>query len=217
MNQKRPWAFRLSLPNILLLISALVMNVFGKWISDCFSLPFWLDTIGTIFAAGILGPLAGGLVGGISGCVNAVLASVTVVYAITGILVGIVIGIFYPGDASDLFRVLCAGAIAAISAVLVSTPINIVYYGGYTRNLWGDALIDMLLQSGNSRVFSSILGEALVDILIKLFLCFLLPGLQRYGAGFIRLRKKGDAYEKKIHILFFSVFRGVWVQQHGFC
>lgn len=191
MNQKRQWVFRLSLPNIILLIAAVVINLFGNWISECLLLPFWLDTIGTIFAAGILGPFAGGLVGGISGCMNAALASASAAYAITGILVGIVVGFSYPGDVSDLFQTLCAGAIAAIVAVLASAPINIICYSGYTRNLWGDALIDMMLQSGNSRIFSAVLGEALVDIPDKVISVFLAAGAAKIWCRFYPAAKKG--------------------------
>ena len=167
MNQKRQWVFRLSLPNIILLIAAIVINLFGNWLSECLLLPFWLDSIGTIFAAGILGPFAGGLAGGISGCMNAALASASAAYAITGILV------------------------AAIVAVLASTPINIICYSGYTRNLWGDALIDMMLQSGNSRIFSAVLGEALVDIPDKVISVFLAAGAAKIWCRFYPAAKKG--------------------------
>lgn len=197
MNQKRQWAFQLSVPNIVLLVSALAINILGKWVSACFSLPFWLDTVGTIFAAGLLGPFAGVLVGGVSGCLNAAFASVTAIYAVTGICVGLVVGYFYQEDALDLFQILCSGAIVAISAVLVTTPVNIIYYSGYTQNLWGDALIDMMLQGGNSRLFSYVLGEALVDIPDKVISVFFAAGAEKVWCRFYPAGKKGAVNDEK--------------------
>lgn len=193
MNQKRPWAFRLSFANILLLAVAIVINIFGNWISGIFMLPFRLDMIGTIFAAGLLGPFAGGIVGGLSGCISAVVFSTSIAYAVAGILVGIVVGIIYPEDTLDIFQILCTSAIAAIIAVLASTPINLISCDGYTRNLWGDALVDMMMQSGNSMIFSSVLGEALVDIPDKVISVFFAAGAAKVWCRFYPAAKKGGA------------------------
>ena len=66
MGQKGRWIFQLSFSNIFLLIVAFLINILGNWLAETFSLPFCLDAVGTVFAAGLLGPLAGGLVGGVS-------------------------------------------------------------------------------------------------------------------------------------------------------
>lgn len=190
MVKKRHWTFQISLTNIVLLILAFIINLLGDWISEVFKLPFWLDAIGTIFAASLLGPIAGGLVGGISGCVGAVMTSVTVIYALTNILVGIIVGIFYPEDETDIFQILCTGAIAAIVGVVVSTPVNLIFYQGYMKNLWGNALFEMLLQNGNGRAFSSVLGEALVDIPDKVISVFLAAGTARIWCRFHPVTKE---------------------------
>lgn len=179
MNQKGRWTFRLSFSNIFLLIVAFLINVLGKWLATTFSLPFWLDAVGTVFAAGLLGPLAGGLVGGISGSVCAMMTSVSLLYALINIVIGVIVGILYPEDTTDLFQILCTAAIVAIVAIVVSTPINLLLYHGYTGNKWGDALFDMLQQSGNSRIFSSALGQALVDFPDKVISFFLATGVAK--------------------------------------
>lgn len=191
MNQKRRWRFPLSLINIILLLLSIAVNLCGTWVSYTFSLPFWLNSIGTILVAGLLGPLAGALAGGVSGCLGALITSLPVFYALTSILVGVIAGIFYPEGETDIFQIVCTGAIAAIAAVIISSPLNLIFNHGYMKNLWGDALFEMMMQNGNGRVFSSVLGEALVDIPDKVISVFLAAGLARIWSGFHPSAKEG--------------------------
>ena len=154
MNQKGRWTFQLSFSNIVLLVVAFLINVLGNWFAEAFSLPFWLDAVGTVFAAGALGPLAGGLVGGISGSVCALLASISLLYVVVNIVIGVIVGLLYPEDTTDLFQILCIAAIVAIVSIVLSTPINFLLHQGYVGNKWGDALFDMLRQDENSSIVS---------------------------------------------------------------
>lgn len=176
MNQKGRWTFRLSFSNILLLIVAVVINILGNWLAEIFYLPFWLDAVGTVFVAGLLGPLAGGLVGGVSGSVCAFMTSASLLYVLINIVIGVIVGILYPEDTKDLFQIMCTAAIVSIVSIIISTPINLILYHGYTGNRWGDALFDMLQQSGNSRLSSSLLGQALVDFPDKMISFLLATG-----------------------------------------
>ena len=64
------------------------------------------------------------------------MASVSLIYALVNIVIGVIVGILYPEDMTDLFQILCIAAIVAIVAIVISTPINLVLYRGYTGNKW---------------------------------------------------------------------------------
>lgn len=179
MERKRRWTFQISFLNIIVLIFSVLVNLAGGWLNNSCSLPFWLDSIGTIYAGSLLGPIAGGLVGILSSCVNAVADPTALAYAVTSMSVGIVVGMFHLENVTELFQIFCTAAIVAVVSILISTPINLMLHDGYMGNIWGDALFEMLVQSGNGRVLSSALGEALVDIPDKVISLLLSTGLIR--------------------------------------
>lgn len=193
MKQKKKWLFELSVVNIMICFFSIIINIMGDQLSVCCLLPFWLDMIGTIFAAGVLGPLAGGLVGIVSGSISVVLSSTTFLYAIIHLVLGIMIGFFYQRDTNDLFQILYTAAIISLAAIVLSTPVNLVVHNGYVGNIWGDALFDMLTQNGNSRLFSSILGEALVDFPDKVISFFLASGIARLWKRYDRGAKEENS------------------------
>lgn len=193
MSQKRRWTFKLSFLNILILLTALLVNVFGNYIAETFRLPFWLDSVGTILAAGILGPLGGALAGSVSGVICTVMASEPFLYVLVNVLIAVIVGVFYPGDTSDSFQLLCAAAIVAIMAIVFSVPINLAMRNGYIGNIWGDALFDMLWQDGNSRLFCTILGQSLIDFPDKVISFFLATGITKLGYKLSLLKKEEDA------------------------
>lgn len=183
MGKKRRWRFKLSLTNIILLFFSVVVNFAGGWLSKTFSLPFWLDSIGTIFAGSLLGPIAGGIVGALSSCIIAAADPVVLVYAVVNVSIGVIVGSFYLENVTELFQILCTATIISLVSILISTPLNLAFYDGYMGNVWGDALFEMLVQSGNGRVLGSILGEALVDIPDKVLSMFLVAGMIRVWQG----------------------------------
>lgn len=184
MHKKGRWFFKLSFSNIFLILIGILINFVGYWIGEIFSLPFWLDSVGTILTASLLGPLAGGIAGGIGGAICTIAASKTLLYALVNIIVGIIVGLLLPEDTADLFQVLCTAAIVAIVSIVVATPINLFVRHGYTGNIWGDALFDMLRQDGNGKVFCAVLGEALVDFPDKVISFFLATGLTKVWCRF---------------------------------
>lgn len=191
MSQRRRWTFKLSLSNILILLLALLINVFGNYIAESFRLPFWLDSVGTILTAGILGPLGGALAGSVSGVICTVNASESLLYVLINVFIAVIAGIFYPDDSSDSFQLLCAAATVAIVSIVISVPINLAMRNGYIGNIWGDALFDMLYQDGNNRLFCTVLGQSLIDFPDKVITFFLATGITKLGYR-LTLWKKGE-------------------------
>ena len=65
---------------MLCLVIGIAINLIGYFLSGWLSLPIWGDVVGTIFAAIILGPLAGMVVGCMSGLCFVVLYDNSIVY-----------------------------------------------------------------------------------------------------------------------------------------
>ena len=59
----------------------------------------------------------------------------------------------------------CGGGIAA---VVISTPLNILFWGGTTGNVWGDALFAATQAAGLPVALGSFLDEVVVDVPDKL-------------------------------------------------
>lgn len=161
----------------LLFAVSFMLNAIGTMISHTLSLPFWLDSIGTFLTASILGPVGGGFLGGISACLLSFGNFPKICYTFTGITVGVMAGLYFPRERNDYFQLVCTAAITSITAVIVSTPINMIFYEGHVGNIWGDALFNMLSQSGNSAIFCSVLGQGFVDIPDKVLSLFLATGI----------------------------------------
>ena len=56
----------------------------------------------------------------------------------------------------------CAGGLAA---VVVSTPLNILFWGGTTGNVWGDAVFAATQAAKLPLTLGSLLDEIVVDVL----------------------------------------------------
>lgn len=174
-----PWSLKLSTVQIVLIPVAIGINYVGKMFAAMLKLPLWLDCIGSCLAACLGGPIVGAL----SGIINNVLYGVTVdpfatVYALTQAGIGVAVGYMaYKGKMDTIVGAVITGVVSGAVAVLISTPLNIIYWGGQTGNVWGDAAFASLTASGTPVWIASLVDETLVDIpdkILVLLITFLL-------------------------------------------
>ena len=160
----------MSTASIVLIPIAIGINYLGKYIAGVLRLPLWLDSIGTVLS----GMLAGPVIGAASGIINNVIYGVTAdpistVYAVTSAVIGLMAGLFAAkGWFKDIKTVLLAGLIIGVVAATLSTPLNIVFWGGQTGNVWGDALYALLISNGQPQWLASFLDGIVVDVPDKL-------------------------------------------------
>ena len=163
---KNKLSYKLSTASIVLIPIAIGINYLGKYIAGVLRLPLWLDSIGTVLS----GMLAGPVIGAASGIINNVIYGVTAdpistVYAITSAVIGLMAGLFAAkGWFKDIKTVLLAGLIIGLVAATVSTPLNILFWGGQTGNVWGDALYALLISNGQPQWLASFLDSIVVDV-----------------------------------------------------
>ena len=166
MSKKSMWSISFSTPVLVLIPVAVGINYVGKLFAQLLKLPLWLDSIGTVIASMLSGPI----VGAISGAINNIIYGLTMdpisfVYALTSVAIGLTVGIMaYRGRISNLWRAVVVGLVVALVAAVVSTPLNVIFWGGQTGNVWGDALYAYLIAHGVPVWLSSFLDELVVDL-----------------------------------------------------
>jgi energy-coupling factor transport system substrate-specific component len=166
MKKQSIWSFRLTTASLVLIPVAVGINYIGKTLASVLKLPLWLDAIGTILA----GMLGGPIIGALSGLINNVIYGLTMdpisfVYGITSFFMGLVAGILsYKGWISSWPKAVVVGIVVGLTAVIISTPINIGFWGGQTGNLWGDALFAFVMAKTQMVWLASFLDELVVDL-----------------------------------------------------
>ncbi len=156
-------------------VLGILINYYGKYISETLKLPFWLDSLGTAFSAYLLGPTCGAIVGAAGNIMYGINNPMAFLYALVNISFGIVIGIFAKkGYFEDIFKSLSVGVLITLISVCISTPINCILYHGSTGNVWGDSILLMMKDWGITWVIGSFVAEFFLDFFDKLLTVFCL-------------------------------------------
>lgn len=157
------WSLKLSTAAIVLIPAAIGINYLGKLFAGLLKLPLWLDAIGTVLASMLAGPI----IGAASGIINNLIYGITVdpistVYAITSGAIGLVVGIMaYKGWIANIKKAVVIGLAVGLVAAVISTPLNMIFWGGQTGNVWGDAFYAFLI-SNDLPVWLASFGDSIV-------------------------------------------------------
>ena len=158
MNKVKPGV------SIFVIIICVALNLLGRTIASGYEIPFWFDSIGTILAAVVLGPVAGAICGVLLNAIISFIDPVSLPYMAVSVAIGVSVGVFYPRKKRNVFKAVSTMVMTGIIAALISTPLNLIIYDGRTGNAWGDSFMDMLSGDIQVKVLNSFLGEAFVDI-----------------------------------------------------
>ncbi|QOT00844.1 ECF transporter S component [Brevibacterium sp. JNUCC-42] len=180
MSTKRSiWS--LSTTALVLIPVAVGVNYIGKLFAGLLKLPLWLDAIGTVLASLLAGPIIGGL----SGLINNIIYGLTVdpisfVYALTSLCMGLVAGVMaFKGWINSWGKAAVVGLTVGVTAVVISTPLNVWFWGGQTGNLWGDMVFAYVMNNTQSIWLASFLDELVVDVPDKLLTVLVAYGIYR--------------------------------------
>lgn len=165
MKKASIWSMKLNAATLVLIPAAVAINYIGKLFAAALKLPLWLDSIGTMLAASLAGPVAGAVCGAINNIIYGFQDPISFVYAITSIGIGIAAGLLARcGFFDKMVSALAAGVIIAAVAVAISTPLNLVFWGGQTGNMLGDAAFAACLGFGLPAWLASLIDEVVVDL-----------------------------------------------------
>ena len=168
---KKIFATKWNAATIVLIPVCIGINFLGKMFASALKLPLWLDAIGTCIGAVLGGSIIGGLCGAINNLVYGLIIgdNITIIYLFTSLGIGIAAGIMARlGFMKSFPKSLLTACAAGFAAVVISTPLNVIFWGGTTGNVWGDALF-AVTQANNMPVWlGSFLDEVVVDVPDKL-------------------------------------------------
>lgn len=159
----------------LFIIIMIMLNFCGKVIANNFSLPLWLDSVGTVFAAYICDPFCGAVVGFAGNLMYGIKDPISIIYGITNITIALCVGYAVKKKWFDtVFGTLTASVMVTFFSVVISTPINYFTGNGMTGNIWGDGVICYLIENDVKPIVAYIVGEFYMDFLDKVTTMFLL-------------------------------------------
>lgn len=170
MNNRSMWSLKLSTAAIALIPAAIGINYLGKLVAGLLKLPLWLDSIGTVLSAMLAGPIIGALSGIINNIIYGVTADpISTVYAITSGVIGLIVGVMaYKGWLKNFKTVIVVGLVVGLAAAVISTPLNLIFWGGQTGNVWGDAFYAFLVSNDVPVWLASFGDSVVVDVPDKL-------------------------------------------------
>lgn len=187
---------------VLFIISCIFVNYIGKIIAEHFALPLWLDSVGTVFTAYVLGPVCGAVVGVTVNVIYGILFSYTyMVYALVSAMVAVLVGVLAKkGWLENLFRALTTSFFVTILSVACSVPLNYLFFDGNTGNVWGDGVTELFKRLGLNDVFSHVVGEFYIDFSDKtltiLILFLTIHWYRKHHKGFHKFFKRADYHKK---------------------
>jgi len=137
----------------------------------------FLDTIGTIFAAALFGPLAGALTGGLTNVIQGFLTSPQdIPFALVNIAIGVIVGFTVKRFRFDVKTAVVVGLVLSVVAPLIGTPIAIWIYGGLTGG-GSDFIVAWLLSTGSSIFTAAFIPRITGNIIDKVASCVLIAVL----------------------------------------
>ncbi len=195
----KKYMFPLNKRSYALIFVGAVINVMGRSLSMHYSMPFFLDSLGTFLAALQLGPIAGAFTGILGNTLGFIWTPGEWIYSLVNLSGGIVVGLFlHDRDRIQTFNVVSTGAFAGLVMTIVATPINMILRDGMTGNLWGDALVEMVSGSIRVSLICCILGELLVIIPDKVLSIVILWGVMNlFRRGGLHLDRGEDPENEK--------------------
>ena len=152
----------------LMIALCVLLNLGGKVLAVRYELPLWLDSFGTVMCAYAAGPVIGSIVGVTSNMIYNMFEPMAWIYALTSIALAFVVGVAAKRQAlKTLFGTMTASAWAAAIAIVISLPLNILFTGGSTGNLWGDGVIAYLRDHGWPIMLCDAIGQFYIEFLDK--------------------------------------------------
>lgn len=168
------WRVNLTPAVIGLIPAAVGINYVAKAFAEGLKLPVWLGSLGTYLASMLAGPIPGAISGFINNVIYGLtLSPVSTVYALTSIGIGIAVGVLHAkGGFSSARKIFVSALIIALVSSVISTPLNVIFWGGQTGIAWGDSLFAVLVVNHVPVFIASFVDEFVLDILDKVVVAY---------------------------------------------
>lgn len=144
----------------------IAVNIVLGIITSALGIPLYLDTLGTVLTAVLIGPLSGVIVGSLSNIIMGLMYSVSdIPFFLVNAAIGLIVGLAAKKWRFGFPVALILGLVLSVVCPLIGTPIGILVYGGL-NGTWSDVLVIALQKSGQSIFAASFIrniGSNLID------------------------------------------------------
>ena len=141
---------------------AVAMNIVLGIITSALGIPLYLDTLGTVLSAAILGPVPGIIVGALSNIITGL------IYSVSDIPLGLVAKKWKFG----IIPAIITGVALSFICPAIGTPIGIYVYGGLNGSV-SDMLVMSLVQGGKTIFQASFLRNVASNLIDKIGTCII--------------------------------------------
>lgn len=198
----------------LFIITCILTSYIGRIVSGILVLPVWLDSVGTVLAAYVYGPVCGAVTGAAANILYSMHYKAALFYGLVNIAVGIATGICArKGFLKNIFGMMSVAFLAAVISVMISAPLNYIIADGSTRNIWGDGVAGLLTEMGLNKTYSYIVGEFYLDFLdksVSMLLLFFIVKLYNRRKGIADKKRKNK--KALLGIFLFMLVSGATAQ-----
>lgn len=152
---------------------AVAMNIVLGIITSALGIPLYLDTLGTVLSAAILGPLPGVIVGALSNIITGLIYSVTdIPFCLVNMAVGLLVGLVAKKFKFSWITALICGLVLSFLCPAIGTPIGIFVYGGL-NGTFSDMLVMSLVEGGKTIFQASFLRNVASNLVDKVGTCLI--------------------------------------------
>lgn len=164
---------KISVHKITLIALAIVINIVGSYIALVLHLPIYLDSMGTIMTAILLGPFYGLFPGVLSALVTGMTSDIYALYYMpVGIVLGVMTGFVFQKNKSN--KLFVKSFCISVPASLISACITANVFGGITSS-GSTMLVQLLAKTPLGLTLSCLIVQFFTDYfdrLLSLWLVF---------------------------------------------
>lgn len=158
---------------------AICINLIGGQLALLLKLPIYLDSIGTVFIASVLGPFYGMLPNLLSGLIMGMTVDVySLYYAPVGIILGFVTGLVYKKCHPKKGWILLAAILITIPSTIVSSCITAFLFGGITSS-GSSILVQILAKTPLGMVGSCFVVQFITDYIDRVICLFVVAAMTK--------------------------------------
>jgi len=169
---------QLASQTLALIVISIAINMIGGQLISLLKLPIFLDSIGTLMSALLLGPFIGMLTGLLTNLLWGLLTDpIAAAFAPVAMVIGLVAGwLARLGWFRTLPKVIVSGIIITLAVTVVAVPLRTALFGGVTGSgadlfvAWMHSMGQDLLES----VAITVLGANLVDKILTAIVVWIL-------------------------------------------
>lgn len=146
------------------------INYVGGLIAQSLALPIYLDSIGTIIVASIMGPWVGAISGVLFNIVSSLISGnmIASLFAICNIGTGIIVGYMAKyGRFKSVTDIVIASLLVALWNAITGAPIAMVVYGGVDGNVGTNLMIAGLNALGQDMKAAAFISRIPVNLIDK--------------------------------------------------